>query len=91
MGSFHREIPALLVNQFSDLNTVFIAEADANDPISKQIDIIATQVESWSKEWKERAKFLTKKIVPLGVKIALVDVITKDGRRFCRYEALLRL
>jgi len=43
-----------------------------------------------SQEWMARTELLTSTVVPLGVKIILVNMAIKDGQRICMYEAILR-
>jgi hypothetical protein len=83
-------ISSVELEHFSDLDKVLIAEARINDPISTQIEMIAIQVEAWSREWRRRTHFLTKKVIPLGVKISLMDMTIRGGLRFCRYEIVVK-
>ena len=90
MTSLHRNIPIDLVRQFADLDSICIAEVDIDESYDRQIETIAIQVGHWSQEWMTRTEFLTSTVVPLGVKITLVNMTIKDGRRLCMYEAVLR-
>ena len=90
MSGLHKNIPVAMVRQFADLDSVCIAEVDIDEPIYRQIEEIATQVGHWSQEWMARTELLTSTVVPLGVKIILVNMAIKDGQRICMYEAILR-
>lgn len=90
MTGYHKNLSSAIFDQFSDLDNTLVAEVDVRESVSEQIDIIATQVAAWSEEWKRRAKFLGRKVIPLGVKITLMEMTIKGSRRLCRYEAVLR-
>jgi len=90
MTGLHKDIPIEMIQQFADLDSICIAEVDIDESYDKQIETISVQVGHWSQEWMARTEFLTSTVVPLGVKIILVNMTIKDGIRVCMYEAVLR-
>jgi len=90
MTSFYKKLPEKIIEKFSDLDPVFIAVVDNNEPPEKQVDLVSVQIKIWSEEWSRRARFFSKKVVPLGVKILLAETYIRKGQRHCKYEVVLR-